>query len=154
MNWRKRVLEFGLALVIFLLFMNLIPLWQDYKNTALPVSAWFEVHDIVVPNHAQASNPSVVYDRTIHEAINGAWTVEVQENKEGFPNVCQGSGRSTYSPDSQLPDPLTWAWMIGKSCAVPPGIYRWEVSYTFSRDSYPDKSAVFYSNFFEVSPSQ
>lgn len=163
--WRLRLIELSFALIVVYVVIQLAQavgerqeaLLQRQKDL-LPASAWFEVHEIYVPDHEVGSNPLLKYDRTIHESFTGFWIVEVQlVRPDGlFTNVCSGDGVNDYDLDEILEnDEVTWEWMLDRPCAVPDGQYRLRASYVMTRPDWPEKRVMAYSNVFRVtSPSK
>lgn len=151
--WRNLTVEILVALFLTLLVIQISGMVSQRQKELLPASAWFEINDIFVPDHTIGSNPQIIYDRIIHEAFTGFWIVEVQRvGDDGlYRPVCSGSGVSRYELDETLdPSVVTWEWMIGRPCLVPPGQYRLRVSYKLEQPGWPTKEAFATSNWFFV----
>lgn len=154
---RTRLAEVTVALLLFYLVVNSVAYVREYRRSAVPASAWFEVFELFVPDHEKGSNPLVIYDRTIHEAFRGFWIVEVQrrDSEELAWTECSGAGLNDYEPTDILPERgVTWEWFLGRPCTVGPGSYRLRVSYEMTKPNWPTKHMVVVSNTFRVTDPQ
>lgn len=150
---RRRLTELMAAVVIVAGILYIANQISQRQRANLPAEAWFVVNEIFVPDHVQGSNPQLIYDRTILAPFLGFWVVEVQKQEENglFSLVCQGSAISDYTPDDYIPEnKVTWEWLIGKPCEIPPGKYRLRASWKMKRADWPEKQYVALSNIFEV----
>ena len=151
--WARRLLELTAALMLTYLVIQLSVAVGQRQKDVLPASAWFAVNEVYVPDHAEGSNPFMIYDRSIRENVRGFWIAEVQRvGSDGlFQNECSGFGTSDYDTTEVIVDnTVSWEWFIGRPCAVPPGRYRIRVSYTLKRAGWPEKEVLAFSNTFTV----
>lgn len=125
-----RVAEVLLAALLLFLLTSHLEQRESDRFDSIPVTDWFEVAEIFVPNHEVGDDPLIVYDRSINADFTAFWVVEVQRRdnqieRERFFASCSGSGTNIYEQDDYLdPERVTWTWFIGRDCVVPPGIYR------------------------------
>lgn len=152
--WRYRAVEAVLALLLVIAILWAVDNWQARSRAAVAASTWFTINDVYVPDHAAGDNPEMTYDRSIKEAFQGFWVVEVQRRAAdgSFVLECSGSGVNDYEPQDYIPNNLVrWDWFIGKSCAaLPAGVYRIRASWTLRKPGWPEKQVVTYSNIFRV----
>lgn len=151
--WRSRLSELTIALVLVYVIIQISASVGQRERELLPATAWFEVDEIFVPDHAQGTNPNLIYNRTIKETFVGHWIVEAQRLQPNgfFKNECSGSGVNEYDPTEVIvDDTVTWAWMFGKPCAVPAGTYRLKAIYTLTKPGWPEKGYIEFSNVFTV----
>lgn len=158
--WKDRMIETAVALFVFAVIVNLLEHRKDrlraHEESLFMARDWFTVHEIFVPDHDRASNPLIIYDRTIYEPFVGFWVAEVQRRDGGvaqstFFNACTGSGTATYSKEDSLPDEgVHWQWFLDRECEVGPGQYRIVVTYDLSIEGLPIKRQEARSNVFTV----
>lgn len=151
--WSRRLIELTAALALAFLVIQLSTAVGSRQKRLLPGTAWLVINEIYVPDHRQGENPLLIYDRLIREDFTGFWIVEVQRvQPDGlFQHECAGFGTSQYSTDEVIADnTVSWYWLIGRPCAVPPGDYRLRISYTMKRPGWPEKEAIAFSNIFRV----
>lgn len=148
-----RIVEATMALLLFYAVVQLSERMNQQERESLPASSWFKVNEIYVPDHAQGSNPPVIYDRTVFALFRGFFVVEVQKQLDNglWWSACSGSGVSDYEPGEAIPDnTVTWEWFVTRPCPVPPGIYRLRVSWEMKVPGWPTKNTVALSNTFTV----
>ena len=142
-----------MALVLVAGVVQLSTAFDERHRDRVPVSDWFEVDEIYVPDHKAGSNPLMIYDREVNRDFTGFWIAEVQRVKPGalFQHECSGFGTSQYSTDETIENnEVTWEWFLGRPCAIPPGRYRLRVSYTLKVAGWPEKDLTVTSNVFTV----
>jgi hypothetical protein len=155
--WMSRFVELAAALAIGYMTIQLIEYREAVRRDEIPASDWFELRELYVPDHAQGSDPLMVYDRVIKEDHRGFWVAEVQKVKPDgrsgvFQNVCSGSGVAEYETTDVLgPDnAVSWSWFLGRPCRVQPGNYRILLSRDMVVPGYPVKSQRSVSNIFRI----
>lgn len=163
MSWHDRLVwvrNRAMELLVAMAFVYVITAGLEQRDAVrkanVPADAWFEVHEIYVPNHVAGSDPMILYDRTIRENFTGFWVVEAQrrDSQGRFSNVCSGSGVDDYTPEDFLPEEgVRWTWFFGRACAIPPGTYRIAAVWDMRRPDYPLKRQRARSNLFEVLPA-
>lgn len=155
-TWKHWVAEIGAAVVIASAAIYLADNLKQSIRAGVSSSAWFQINDIYVPNFHSGDNPEVTYDRVIREPFRGFWVVEMQRQTEtgAFSLECTGSGVNDYEPADYIPNNLVrLEWFVGKECRnVPVGTYRIRASWVMRRPDWPQKTAVEYSNMFQVLP--
>lgn len=130
-----RPLELLVAVLVVFLLTSYLDQKERDRFDLIPADEWFEVTELFVPDHEQGENPLLAYDRVVKEEFRGFWVVEVKsrdayETDGRFFTACSGNGASDYGPDAVIdPSKVTWSWFIGRSCEVPPGVYRLEVTW-------------------------
>lgn len=151
--WFRRLVEVTVALTLAFMVIQLSSAIGQKQKALVPVSAWFVVNEVFVPDHEYGTNPLMVYDRSIKEDFRGFWIVEVQRlGREGlWSNECSGSGTSDYDiTDFIVGNQVKWGWFIGRPCAVSPGDYRLRIGWTLRRLGWPEKELAAFSNTFTV----
>lgn len=139
----KREMGLGALIIFALFFYGVIQ--------QMPASWWFEVRSIEVADAPSGVCPIMVVDRTIRHPADGTYSVEV-ERVTSDPGVLpitttraigndgllipRRRGGSTYTPDDQLPVPMSFDWWLFDEkderpvCPLPDGRYvidtRWE----------------------------
>ena len=161
--WRLRLIELTVAILVTAAIIQIVEARnareerrERVEREQTPVSAWFEVNEVFVPDHEVGEDPVVIYDRTVHERVVGFWIAEVQRLGENgaLTNVCPGSGVAEYDPGEALDAPsITLSWYMDRQCNLGPGQYRIKTVYTFSKPDWPDKELTTASNVFTVSES-
>lgn len=156
--WRDRVIELTVGCMAAFLIVQTISYREAQERLKVPPEAWFEVHDIYVPDHEIGSNPLMVYDRSIYVDHRGFWIAEVQRRNrtadDMFFNACSGSGVDQYETTDVIPDDtVSWEWFFGRPCVVGPGTYRIQLTREMTRPEWPPKRSVAYSNTFTVYPA-
>jgi len=155
-NWstlelvKKRLLEITISLFLFMLFVISYDYVQDQRRELAPVTEYFEVRQIAIPDHSQGEDPIIIYDRTVHKPFRGTYNIEIQKAGTLQPlESCIGRNTINYSPEKKLPeDGPTLSWFLGKKCDIPAGSYRieacWDVyRYRASVVHYCKQSAIF-----------
>lgn len=147
---RSFTLEFAIAWLLFTTIVLTYQYIQDQRRELAPLSDYFEVRQIGVPNFPVGHNPVMIYDRTIKRPFRGRYTVEVQEAGTLQPiEECTGSFDINYDPDKKLPvGGPTLFWFIGHECDIPIGTYRLEACWDIYRQNastvhYCRPSAIF-----------
>lgn len=155
--WASRFVELAAAMAVAYMTINLIEYREAVRRDEVPSTDWFELRELYIPDHAQGSDPIMVYDRRIKQDHRGFWVAEVQRvNPNGragvFQNVCTGSGVADYDTTDVLgPDnTVNWSWFLGRPCRVGPGAYRVQLSRDMVVSGYPVKSQRTVSNIFHV----
>jgi hypothetical protein len=117
-----------------------------------PIETIFEART-TIPDFVAGEIPPVQYDRTIHQAFQGSYSVEVKSIADGVTR-CYGSGTSLYEPGETLANPVTLDWYVNGSCAtrLVPGQYIVETHYSLEREGLPDRFYDTASNVFSVIP--
>jgi hypothetical protein len=152
-KWKQRILEAVIATALAVLTIQVITHFRMIARDAVPVSAWFSVTEIFVPDHLAGTDPVMVYDRTIFENVRGFWIVEVQRREYGDLSFteCTGYGINDYDVSDVIPEnKVSLSWFIGRQCNLKPGTYRLRVSYSFKKDGWPVKDLTVLSNTFVV----
>ena len=157
---RRHILEFAIAWLLFIGVILTYNYLSQLERDRAPITDYFEVRQIGVPDFPLGTNPVIIYDRSVNKAFRGSYTVEVQEagTLQPLPE-CTGSAEVNYDPDKQLPvGGPTLFWFIGHSCIIPIGSYRIEACWDIHRDRatevhYCKPSAIF-SVFDPSSPPQ
>ena len=149
----KHVTTFLLAAILVFVVYPLHR--QEYRNLQ-PVTNWFGVDSFIIPDHEVNSNPEIKYSRTVKTVVIGEWTASIFNIDNGaFEYTCGGNGKSNYSPDTILPEPVTWNWLIwdkGTCQNIKPGRYIAQIDWIFAKENWPDKSYSANSNVFLVLP--
>jgi hypothetical protein len=147
---RERLLEVVIAWMMFTVIVLLYNHFQSLARENAPVTEYFEVRQIAVPDHIVGTNPEIIYDRSVNKSFSGRYTVEVQEaGTLQALTKCTGSEEANYTPEKQLPEGgATLFWFIGKECLIPPGSYRLEACWEVRREKastihYCRASAIF-----------
>lgn len=162
--WKDRLTELALAGLVTMAVIQTTDMLSQRERDILPPSAWFQVHEVFVPDFTEGENPMILYDRIIREEFRGFFVVEVQrqlENGLWFAD-CSGSGVNDYTPEDALPQAadtpgnyVTLDWFInraGSPCRPEPGEYRLRTSYELSRPNWPVKTTLNISNVFTITP--
>lgn len=154
--WALRLAESLIAVGLAFVFITLMEYREDQRKLDIDAADWWQVNDIFVPDHEAGSNPNMIYDRTILHPHRGFWVVEAQRQNvdmQGgvFGAACTGSGVNDYDMEDVIPgNTVTWAWFFGRPCAIPPGVYRLQLTKDMTVPDYPVKSARNFSNVFRV----
>lgn len=154
--WGGKLIEITVAAAVALGLILYMEARHEAERQQVTAEDWFVVNDIYVPDHEAGSNPIMLYGREILEPHRGFWVVEAQRQvvpgEARFFNECSGSGVANYDKSDTIPeDEVTWEWFFDRPCAVPPGIYRIEMTKDMSVEGYPVKSMrPKYSNTFRV----
>lgn len=125
----------------------------ERQKIATPAEAWLQVNEIFVPDHAPDQDFAVVYDATTRESFDFFRIAEVQQKTEQgiWITVCSGSTLGSSEPSAVLVNnTVTWGWLVGPSCTMPPGDYRLRVTYSLSKPGWPIKRVFVLSNVFNV----
>jgi hypothetical protein len=133
--------------VLFLVFLWVVDWTKQYQRDNAPVSEYFEVTQLAVPNHVVGQNPVIAYERFIRKEFSGDWRGEIQDLTT-LEQICSNAGTWQYDHDAQMPEGgYTLDWFMDKQCHLPVGTYRlqscWDVhrvdakSVTFCRTTDP-----------------
>lgn len=123
---------------------------------ALPVTDWFFVRELTIPDFIRGENPVINYDRTIFKAFPGKFKVQFTEAKEGGAIICINSKDVDYIAGRKLPDVVTLAWLFGEAewsaCETKliPGSYQGRVTWEIHERNRPVKELVVRLNVFTV----
>jgi hypothetical protein len=115
---------------------------------------WFDAH-IEVPIHRVGEDPIISYQRTITQNMQGRWTVEVLQNRDGqWVEVCQGDGLAPYAITEAGEVTMrlsTYAGVDMAECITEPGLYRLITAWSMTR-AEGNTPRIFWdeSNVFEV----
>jgi hypothetical protein len=153
-KWKQRILEVTIAAALAILAIQVITYFRAIAREEVPVSAWFSVAEVFVPDHRAGTDPVIIYDRTVFENVRGFWIVEVQRREYGDLSFteCTGYGINDYEVSDTIPENrVSLSWFVGKECNLTPGTYRLRVSYSFRKQGWPVKDLVVLSNTFVVS---
>jgi hypothetical protein len=117
-------------------------------------AAWWVTHGEVFVAPLTVGEPVVIRtDRKVHRSHRADWSVSLHKQGLGGKNwgvVCTGRGSSLYTPENELPVPLTLAWWAGEHCQVSaPGLYRIDTSWDLQVWPLPKRVTVT-SNVFSV----
>jgi hypothetical protein len=124
-----------------------------------PATYWFEARAMVIPDVVEGRPIVMLVDREIRRPALGNWQVTVRRFNEGRGSIvyCNAHGSANYSPQAELPEPLTLDWWTeGKCPPLTPGEYvvttRWafEPQWTIG----DRRSAPLISNAFTVMGAQ
>lgn len=145
-NWRIAAISY-LALILWFQAGNYINelnkkrlLAEQNLINETPITDWFEVTKLVVPDFIIGDNPVIEYERTIKQEVKGTWNSRVliyDADTMRYIYVCGNSdiNNTVYRPQADLPDPVTWEWLVfdRRSCEVfmTPGEYRLVLEFTF-----------------------
>jgi len=120
-----------------------------------PASFWLDVRTVRVFDSKVGEPVLMAVDRTISRDFRGEWLVSIRKlGYGGWVQFCSARGKTNYSADSHLPDPLTLRWWSYPECnPLPPGKYVMRTTWTIHGASFlPEKDVTADSNIFEVKP--
>jgi len=162
MKWSHLELAGGISLVIGAMIW-LPEFYQDWRvERAIrnyDVRETFDVQSVSVGNSVVGERVIMGLDRTIHKPFFGSYAVEVRT----FPRrevVCTGPlvvADILYSPEAQLPDPLTLSWWADsptcRGTDLPAGEYIIVTTWTVQNDEkdVPPQRVTVTSNPFTIS---
>lgn len=127
---------------------------RQYIRDNAPVSDYFVVNQIGIPNFAVGENPKVLYDRVVMKEFSATFTAEIQDAAT-LQSVCASTKTVIYSPDKSLPkDGPTLSWLMYREplpdCMPDVGTYRVQICWTIERlDDTPARMCAT-SNIFSV----
>lgn len=117
---------------VILLAWALLIAWSE-RWQFHPTSYWFRVHQITVHDAHVGQCPRLDVDRTIYRPFEATWLVTIDRWSGGGWVTLPPSfpGQNDYSPDAELPNPLTLDWWANDpaACALSPGRYRLRTAY-------------------------
>ena len=126
---------------------------EKIRKENTPVSDWFVVKDIFVPDVTLGQDPVITVDRIIRKDFVAAWIVEVHSLVDGkWVLTCGGSGENNYKTTDELPPKihlLSW-WANSPDCKLPEGTHRADTKWIVKPHGYPSKVLEKSSNAFKV----
>jgi len=146
-SWLKAILGFWIVLISFSVI-------NDISKDYVPVENWYEIRSVYVADADYPNSPSMVIDRTIHEAVRGNWIVTVMKQREDSDQFflhCTAVGTADYTPKNVLPltvDLDWWTWPL--KCELPVGTYYISTLHIFHPEGYPFKESRISSNIFNI----
>ena len=142
-NKRQRVVEIGVALALFLVFVLAYPAFTNFRRARVPVSAWFEVAPVVVTDTYVGDDPLVWYERSIKKEFFGDWAVEIKDAHSDGVTACYGNGAALYTPNRDvINNPVSLSWFIGKFCDLPAGAYHGTVTFVLKKEGFFNKFLI------------
>lgn len=113
---------------------------ERLRREVTPVSDWFEVRRIAVPDYKVGTDPQVLYDRLVKLEFTGDWFVKIYDAEQPSIVACSGEGSFRYKPKITLPKKqMALSVFIGKQCNLKPGCYTGEYRNEVRPDDYPMK---------------
>lgn len=115
---------------------------QDRQEVvdSTPITEWFEITKLIVPDFYVGDNPVIQYERVIKKVVKGNWKSRVllyNADTDRYTYICGNSGFNevTYEPQAELPNPVRWNWLVfGMGSCVSnmvPGTYRLYLDFVF-----------------------
>lgn len=139
----------------------LLVLWTamlgaSFLNDLAPASQWLEVRSVRVSDTAEGVPPHMKVDRTIHRPFRAKWLTDIEMRLPSgrWLVLCTSQGANNYSPENDLPDPLTLDWWTFPVRCTPdgPGRYRVETTWLLEIPGGLTKEVRAVSNEFRVTP--
>ncbi|MEM7709909.1 MAG: hypothetical protein AAF264_04010 [Pseudomonadota bacterium] len=111
--------------------------WSVQVNSAgllyvVPTSFWISDVSLEIPDHTVEEDPMVVFRRTIREAFNADFVMEVHalDDPPGR-EPCRNDGVATYQPNETNSYSAPWS-RYSRGCVLEPGQYAVQNIITFS----------------------
>lgn len=151
----SKLFQFSVA---FMLCLGLINGKSFYQKSVLehqPISEWYEVLQLAVPNYAtNTTEVSVIYDRLVHRGFTSDTTIRVQNlNDKTLITECVKKIKETYAVSNiKIERALLLQEFVGEECKPRvPGVYRLSVLMDIDRgDGLSRVKLSFNSAIFEV----
>lgn len=150
---KARLIEIAVAFFAATAIILLAQFAAERQRASTPASLWFQVNEIFVPDFVHGDRVAVVYDTVTLDTFESFRIVEVQrQSKAGvWSSVCAGATIEMKDPRIVIENKtVSWEWLVGSACDVPPGEYRLRVTFAMSRPGWPAKRAFALSNVFIV----
>lgn len=151
--WRQRLAELAAASVMATVIITVASFVAQRQREITPASAWFQINEVFVPDYRTGIPGAVTYDVVTLERFESFRIVEVQRAATSgvWLSVCAGAVIETRDPQTVIENKtVSWDWLLGTSCEMPPGAYRLRLTYAMSRPGWPAKRAFALSNVFHV----
>lgn len=142
----------AIGICIALLLMFSTEKLSYWRKSAEPVSEWYEINQIQVPDFIEGDDPIIVYARTVHKPARSRWVKEIMDVSNPKFATCTGNGTNDYSPVETGEAPMKMSIFMGKNCELKPGRYIINWHGILSLPGYPDKALDASSNMFNVLP--
>lgn len=150
---KTRLYEVTVAILAATVIIFAARFVADRQRAMTPASSWFQINEVFIPDFTAGGNPAVVYDTVTLEPFESFRIVEVQSQAQSgmWVSVCAGAAIEAKDPKIVIQNKtVSWDWLLGNACRVPPGEYRLRVTFAMSRPGWPAKRAFALSNVFTV----
>ena len=118
----------------------------------VPASYWIDDAALTIPNFSEGDDPLIYFDRTVSQAFNGRFVMEVHALDEPpGREPCRADGIATYQPNALNQFSALFS-RYTRGCEPGPGLYQIQNVITFPVLDH-EKSIVVTSNVFCVSPA-